>query len=215
MVGRARVGVTDKGVGICEYMKVELTREAQGLVYFKILDDNSGLVRAGEECFLHKGAADKYLSDVGPVEQPAIVRVQYGEKTKQFTPFKGQEYLQQWATESFNGITANVTLNSIWGQQFTPLVPGHYTIFAPNQSHGNISTAGYVQATPGLRCTDVWFPIGTGQIASSRFIHVGNISEGCITTYELSRWDALYDYLIAHRMPGSVGKYVGQVIVTK
>ena len=83
MVGRAKVGTNDKGVGICEYMKVELTREAQGLVYFKILDDNSGLVRAGEECFLHKAAADKYLSDIGPVGQPAIVRVQYGEKTKQ------------------------------------------------------------------------------------------------------------------------------------
>jgi hypothetical protein len=90
-------------------------------------------------------------------------------------------------------------------------------IMAPDSSHGNISTAGYRNATSGLRCTDVWFPIELAGTAgnSSRYVHAGHLSEGCVTVHELTKWNALYDYLIASRVPGPGGKYVGNLMVRR
>lgn len=116
--------------------------------------------------------------------------------------------LQQWADETFDGITARVTLNSIWNRDFTPIPPGTHAILAPDRSHGNISTAGYVSAAPGMHGNDVWFPIGLNGAAtpSGRYIHVGHLSEGCITQHDLTQWSAIYDYLISSREPGSLPK---------
>jgi hypothetical protein len=64
---------------------------------------------------------------------------------------------------------------------------------------------------------DVWFPIGLSGAPtnSSRYIHVGHLSEGCVTVHDLPKWSALYTYLISHRIPGSTGKQVGWLKVTK
>ena len=72
-------------------------------------------------------------------------------------------------------------------------------------------------ATPGMVGNDIWFPIGLNgsTVNSSRYIHVGHLSEGCVTTHELKKWTALYNYLISHRVPNSMGKYVGQLKVQK
>ena len=202
-------------VALCEFTKVELTREADGLVYFNIADGNSGFV--GQEASLHKKNADLYLSDVGP-NGPATVQVRYlGAPEWEVSPFKGR-LLQQWATETFNGTSVKVTLNSKWDMpQYAPIPAGRYTIFAPDRSHQSTSTAGYVAATPDMHGNDVWFPIGLhgGAVPSDRYIHVGHLSEGCITCHELTKWNALYDYLISCREPRSMGKYVGKVIVQK
>ena len=50
---------------------------------------------------------------------------------------------------------------------------------------------------------------------SSRYIHVGQLSEGCVTVYELEKWTALYEYLISHRVAGSLGRRIGRLIVQK
>ncbi|WP_241492113.1 hypothetical protein [Pseudomonas sp. TTU2014-080ASC] len=88
---------------------------------------------------------------------------------------------------------------------------------APDYSHANIPTSGYRAAHPGqIRCTDVWFPIALQGTTtnSSRYIHIGHLSEGCVTFYELLKWNAIYDYLINKRERGNNGKFIGDLIVT-
>jgi len=197
---------------LCEYTKVELIREVTGRIFFRIADGNSDHV--GKEASLKKENADQFLSDGAP-GAPAIVQVRYsGPAAEEVSPFKGR-LKQQWAQAGFDGDHALITLNSVWGGQYTPIPEGTHRIMAPDTSHGNISTAGYRAATPGLRCTDVWFPIELAGTSgnSSRYVHAGHLSEGCVTVHELTKWNALYDYLIASRVPGSGGKYVGNLMV--
>jgi hypothetical protein len=146
---------------------------------------------------------------------PAQMLVKYtGTPMPEVSRFQGYQN-QQWARAEFNGDHAQVTLNSVWDSTFTPIPAGAHLIMAPEQSHANISTRGYRMATPGLRCTDVWFPIqleGTPG-NSSRYVHVGHLSEGCVTVHKLDKWNAVYDYLIGCRIPGPDGKFVGRLIV--
>ena len=64
---------------------------------------------------------------------------------------------------------------------------------------------------------DVWFSIGLmgSTTDSSRYIHAGHLSEGCVTVHQLERWTALYGYLISRRVPGSNGKRIGTIEVRK
>jgi hypothetical protein len=200
-------------VALCEYTKVTFTKESGGRTYFRIADGNSEFV--GQTASLKTENALKYLMDTPPTA-PATVKVKYtGAPAHAVSEFKGK-LLQQWAQVSFNGKTAKVTLNSQWGGEFTPIPPGRHRIMAPDRSHGNISTDGY-KAQGNLHCTDVWFPIelqGT-KGNSSRYIHVGHLSDGCVTFYELIKWNDVYDYLICRRVKGEGGKYVGELLVEK
>lgn len=213
--GWLQVLLTEKNtkVALCEYTRVRVTGEKNGRVYFIIVD---GAIEAGKEASLKKENADKYLSPVGP-SGAASLTVTYEEGTKQErSPFKGL-LTQQFAALSFNGQTARVTLNSIWGGEYTPIPVGTHSILVPDYSHATISTAGYVEATPGTVGNDVWFPIGLNgsEQNSSRYIHIGHLSEGCVTVYELTKWTALYNYLISHRVAGLAGKRVGSLTVRK
>ncbi|PSJ38871.1 hypothetical protein [Allosphingosinicella deserti] len=197
---------------LCEYTRVTKLRQSGGRTYFTIAD---GFVSVGEEASLADANAARYLSDTGPGGAAALV-VQYNGKAEETSPFQGRR-VQQWATLSFGMQTARVTLNSIWNSSYQPITPGKHTILGPDYSHKNISTEGYVQATPGMVGNDVWFPIGLmGSTAnSSRYIHVGHLSEGCVTVHQLERWTALYQYLISRRVPGSSGKRIGTIEVRK
>jgi len=190
---------------------VEVVRELAGRVYFRVADGNSE--HLGKEASLKKENADRFLSDTGP-GGPASLRVHYvGTPTEEVSPFKGR-LKQQFGIADFGRNHARVTLNSVWDRSYTPVPAGNHRIMAPDQSHANISTAGYRSATPGLRCTDVWFPIELeGQPGNSgRYVHAGHLSEGCVTVYELIKWNAIYDSLIASRIPGADGKFVGTLI---
>ncbi len=206
---------TNANIALPEYTKVEIQREDKdaGRTYFKIMD---GYISVGEEASLTSANASTYLSSVGP-GGAASISVEYeGEPVEVNSPVKGK-LKQQWANLRFNGQLARVTLNSVWNASYTPIAPGTHTILAPDYSHAKISTSGYVGATPGMVGNNTWFPIGIGNSMqnSSRYIHVGHLSEGCITVYELEKWTVLYSYLISHRVPGSAGKRIGQIIVTK
>jgi hypothetical protein len=213
--GWLRIQVSGSGFGsLCEYTAVKVTREAGGRVYFEVLDGNSDFV--GKEASLKKENADKYLSDSGPGGAASVQARYVGEPADENSPFKGK-LKQQWAELVFDGQKIQVTLNSVWDEKYTPIAAGTHMIMAPDSSHAIISTEGYRQAIKGLRCTDVWFPIqvagGTGN--SSRYIHAGHLSEGCVTVHELTKWNALYDYLISHRSPKSKGQFVGSLVVRK
>jgi hypothetical protein len=208
-----RLTATNQLAALCEFTQVNITAERGGRTYFKIMD---GTISVGQEASLTSANAALYLNPTGPAGAAAITVTYVGEPVKAVSTFKG-ELLQQWADLSFNGQTARVTLNSVWGDAYSPIVPGTHAILAPDYSHANISTAGHASATPGCAGNDVWFPIGlrgSGQ-NSSRYINIGHLSEGCVTVYELSEWLALYTYLISHRKPESAGRMIGSMLVIK
>ncbi len=198
---------------LCEYTRVKVTREDAGRTYFIIKE---GFTSVGEEASLKTENATKYLVAAGPGGAATVVATYRGAPAGEVSPFKGP-LRQQWAELSFEGQTALVTLNSVWGGSYTPIAPGTHAILAPDYSHKAIATTGYVAATPGMVGNDVWFPIGiNGALhSSSRYIHVGHLSEGCVTVHQLERWTALYRYLISHRVAGSGGKRVGSLVVRK
>ncbi len=74
-----------------------------------------------------------------------------------------------------------------------------------------------LRSRAGCAGNDVWFPIGLRGSAqnSSRYIHIGHLSEGCVTVYQLTQWLALYTYLISHRTPGTAGRRIGSMLVVK
>lgn len=208
-----KLTTTGQLTALCEYTAVETLREEGGRTYFTILD---GYINVGDEASLKTPNAAKYLANVGPTGAATLDIVYVGVPTDEVSKYKGK-LKQQWADLTFNGTTARVTLNSVWGTGFTPLAAGSHAIMAPDYSHAAISTAGYVADTPGMIGNDVWFPIGLGGIMtnSSRYVHVGHLSDGCVTCYELGKWTALYTYLISRRVAGSSGRRIGTINVVK
>lgn len=208
-----RLTKTGQLASLCEYTKVKIVREANGRTYFIVAD---GSISVGDEVSLTTANAGKYLPATGPAGAASVVIIYRGKPVEAYSSFKGK-LTQQFADLSFAGQTATVTLNSLWDGTYTPIPPGTHSILAPDYSHASISTGPYAAATPGMVGNDVWFPIGlNGTLEnSSRYVHVGNLSEGCVTMYQLERWTALYTYLISHRVSGSAGKRVGSLVVHK
>ena len=74
----------------------------------------------------------------------------------------------------------------------------------------------YFEEYGGMRNYDVWFPIqytDTITKEQDRYIHPGHVSHGCVTIYDMNKWNALYDYLISHREQSSNYRYVGDIEV--
>ena len=68
----------------------------------------------------------------------------------------------------------------------------------------------YRTVAPALKYDQVWFPIRFGD--NSRFVHVGNVSDGCTTVLTLNKWADIYEALISHRGPD--GLSVAHMVVT-
>jgi hypothetical protein len=208
---QVRLTKLNLNVSLCEYTQVIVLRADKDRTYFKIQD---GYVSPGEEASLTNSNAAKYLDATGPAGAASVTVEYQGTPTDENSKYKGK-LTQQWGKLTFNGQTATVTLNSIWGGSYSPIPPGTHTILAPDYSHKKISTARYAADTPGMIGNDVWFPISMNNTNqnSTRYIHVGHLSEGCVTVHELGKWTDVYKYLISHRAPGSAGKKVGEIIV--
>jgi hypothetical protein len=43
----------------------------------------------------------------------------------------------------------------------------------------------------------VWFPIAYKD--NSRFVHIGNVSDGCVTVLDMNHWAAIHEAIISHR----------------
>lgn len=65
---------------------------------------------------------------------------------------------------------------------------------------------------PVLKYHTAWFPIEYAPTKNSSFVHVGNMSEGCVTMYDLTMWYPLYRYLISNRSDKE-GRYVCTVTI--
>lgn len=59
-----------------------------------------------------------------------------------------------------------------------------------------------------MKYDTVWFPVEYAANYNSSFVHVGHLSEGCVTVYQIQKWNSVYLYLIKNRLD-KAGKYVG------
>jgi len=143
--------------------------------------------------------------------------VSYGAVEEIYSRAKRATYWQQTAILVAENVCAAVTLNTELGADevpdaFKPIPPGTYKILVPPSPRDKTMTAVYrSRMDSSLKSDQVWFPIEYGD--NSRFIHLGDVSEGSVTVMELSRWNAIYQSLVSHR--STDGRYVGQLTVQK
>ncbi|CAB3759033.1 hypothetical protein [Paraburkholderia solisilvae] len=205
---------SSKEMYICEYTKVTMVKSEGGRTYFKVMD---GWSAVGLTASLSDANAREFLTKTPPSATIETVKVKYGPRNEEVSPFKGP-LLQQWATLNIRGQAITVTLNSDWSGQYSPIPAGSHRIMAPDASHAGTSTQGYRNTYPGrIKANDVWFPIElagtTGN--STRYVHIGHLSHGCVTVHQIELWNVVYNFLISHRLPNTNGKYVALLEVTK
>ena len=209
-----RLKSTGDRYSLCEYTKVGMIRDEDDRTYFRVLD---GPIAKGKVVWMNSTDAKYFLQRTPAAVSMETLRVTYSRMGEEDSPFKGH-LRQQWATLSVAGQNVTVTLNSVWNGVFTPIPPGLHRIMTPDYSHAKTSTEGYRNKYPGkIKANDVWFPIelegSTGN--SSRYIHIGHLSEGCVTVRDIAQWNIVYNFLIAHRLPNTEGRYVALLEVTK
>jgi hypothetical protein len=196
---------------LCAYTKVEVYKKTKGRTYLRVMDG----VNTDLRCSLKDENASQYLSKRGPVQGAALLRVS-GRRVDRawYSKAREQTLEQHLATLSVAGKSVSVTLNTRGNPNdasgYSPLPAGRYKVLAPDYPHSADFTNGYRVVAPTLVYDRVWFPIEYGN--NSRYIHVGNYSEGCVTVVELEKWKIVYEYLIKHRMPG--GRYVGELVIS-
>lgn len=209
-----KLSPSQKEASICEYTKVTMVKSEGGRTYFKVAD---GLSSVGLVASLSDENARRLLLKTPPSAAIETVKVKYGSRKEENSPFKGP-LLQQWGTLTVSGHAIEVTLNSVWTGQFSPIPPGVHRIMAPDYSHAKSSTLGYRNTYPGkIKANDAWFPIELAGTKgnSTRYVHIGHLSEGCVTVHQIERWNVVYNFLISHRLPNTDGKYVALLEVTK
>jgi hypothetical protein len=193
-------------VYLCKYTKLQSIQLKQGRRYFKVLDG----ANRGKIVSLSNANASLYLGKQSPNHVGVEVVVTYGKyEEKWYSKAKDVSLNQQWATLTVGGIQATVVMNSLWNNTAYPLPAGEYTILLPDSPHDKNMTEFYRKVEPSLRFDQVWFPIKYTD--NTRYIHVGNVSHGCVTVVDLARWAGIHEALISHRSPDS--RSIGKLIV--
>lgn len=218
-----------KMVFLPDYTKIVKQKEVQGRVHFLITE---GVYR-NQTASLKKENADKYLFVGNRGIGATITVIKKARKPTasniRFEQDKGKKWNQLWATLKYNGKEVEITLDSEvefietdktspnFNKKIlsSPLPNGTYNILTPTYPHDASMTAWYRTHANGhknLKYDTVWFPIEDAASRNSKMVHVGHLSEGCVTIYTLSAWNDLYQYLIANRLDKD-GKYVGKLII--
>ena len=198
-----------KSAFLCERTKIQITNSKEGRTYFKIMDGSF----KGQLASLTDGNAKLYLSGEKPTisSSGAVIEVIYsGEKREIYSEIRGN-IEQTPARLGFMGNTATISLTTIGADSLNPLPKGTYKILVPDVPHDKDYTEQYKPAYPALKCHQVWLPIEYQ--TNNRYVHVGAISEGCVTVLDLKSWNQIYDYLISHRQTDP--RYVGKLIIRK
>ena len=207
-----------------EFVRVAVTKETDR-TFFLIKEGRY----KGQIASLSKDNAPMCLVDVKRGTGATLVAKTGPKYETLYSKPKGETNKQLISTLLFNGISATITLDSdvkypesnraspLAGQilQSKPLPPGFYKILVPESAKGADMTAFYRTrpgGNPDLKYDTVWFAIEYAKTYNSNFVHVGNLSEGCVTMYELGKWNALYEYLISNRIEPE-GKYVGSITI--
>jgi hypothetical protein len=195
-------------VSVAKYTQLERIESRAGRTFFKVMDGPAG----GQIVSLADANAAEFVGSRAPAQSPAQIVVAYGGYVEGWVSEArgGQRLDQQMATLEVAGIRAAVTMNSVWGGAFAPIPAGQYAVLVPDAPHDQAMTRFYRPVAPGLRYDQVWFPIRYGD--NSRFVHVGNLSEGCVTVLDLARWPDIHEALISHRSRD--GTSVAQLVVS-
>jgi len=205
---------------LCEFVKVSILKE-EDRTQFIILEG----MHKGKTASLAKDNASKCLVDANRGNGSKIIVKVGVRKMWVSKPRHNEVNNQLTATLYFNNEKAIITLDSDVFYTETnpqsrnyqhiihskPLPEGTYKIMVPEVPKDSHMTSFYATSPsgyPDLKYHTVWFPIENPDTQNSNFVHVGNLSEGCVTVYELKMWNPLYEYLISNRLD-SEAKYVG------
>jgi hypothetical protein len=179
MVVRSR---DQKLVSLPHYLKVNYLRTANNRDYFipyeglSFKDTEFNVARKADgSSYLVDG---KHLPAAKVIFNPRTTHLWYGEDSYQIGPV--------WAI-------------------FTPrpdLADGTYDLEIPDYPHVEFGDK-YLSQTPYARC---WFRIlkGGANNIDTRYLHPGQISDGCVTVKDLPYWTKLYNYLFNHRKGDSL-----------
>ncbi|WP_028105011.1 hypothetical protein [Pseudoduganella violaceinigra] len=210
-----------KKVYLPEFVKVSVIKEGTR-THFIILEGEY----KGETVSLKSENAAKCLVSASRGSGAKLIAKAKGRERLYSKP-KDETLNQLIGTLNFNGQTAMVTLDSDvmfhdprLGRlskpvHSKPLPKGIYKILTPQHAHDAESTEFYVTepgGNPDLKYHTVWFAIEYAPTENTNFVHVGNLSEGCVTVYDLTKWNDVYRYLISNRSDKE-GKYVGTVTI--
>ena len=203
---KCRDAISNAAVYLLKYTRVQLTERRQGRTFFEVMDGGA----KGRTLSLSDENSLVYLGPKAPTIGPAKVVVTYGKYVEGWVSRpRGESLNHQLATLEVAGITAQVSMNSEWGRNYTPMPAGQYTVLLPVAPHDKVATSFYRPFEPRLKFDQVWFQIQYGD--NSRFVHVGHLSHGCTTVLDLARWADIHEALISHR--SADGKSVAQLTV--
>ncbi|WP_155630670.1 hypothetical protein [Burkholderia cepacia] len=189
-----------------KYCKVMLIGSKNGRTYFKVMEGES----RGKIAFLSDSNASQYLGKTAPTQKSVELVMTYGAYDESWESVTRNRILpQQFASGTLGEIRFEATMNTSWGGEFHPIPPGTYKILLPDFPHKKEYTEQYKREYPNLSHHQVWFPIAHGN--NSRYVHVGNVSEGCVTVVHLKKWSEIHESLVRHRAPD--GNSVGTLIV--
>ncbi|MDR0807380.1 MAG: hypothetical protein LBN41_11715 [Enterobacteriaceae bacterium] len=210
-----------ENVYLCEFTKVLLVKDESGRSYFSIMEGPY----AKKTASLSSVNAKKCLIQIKRSLGANIIVIISGRQWVISKPRNNTGYNQLVSILNFNGDTAKITLDSDIDYEETnsnspyfrkvrhssPLPKGEYKILAPDYPKDTSMTSFYRNnygGYPDLKYDSVWFPIEYAGNQNSSFVHVGHLSEGCITISQLDKWNDIYKYLISNRLDNE-GKYVG------
>lgn len=185
---------------ICKYTKLQVLASTAGRTSLHILD---GPLK-GQKVSLSDSNVRVYLGTKAPLQSLAHIEVTYGKYVPGWISVarNNQALDQQMATVKIGSLTVNATMNTNWGVGFTPIPAGSYTVLVPDAPHDKSMTRFYRAVAPALKSDQVWFPIKYGD--NSRYVHVGNVSDGCTTVLDLDRWADVCEAIISHRGPDGI-----------
>lgn len=211
--GWITINIEGKIVGACHGIRVVFLERKNGRVYY-LIDDEGYSEYNGKIASSRADAFDKYFSKEEPIVEEAVLTVNYIHRSLMDSSFKGR-LDQAWADLIYDGKQVRITINTFNSSDSIGSIPaGRHKILRPDVSHAKISTEGYASTNRSLIYgNDVWFPIEINGVKTERFVHLGHISEGCVTVYEIEKWGAVYDYLIRRRLYTNKSKYVATLLV--
>lgn len=189
-----------------KYCKVMLIGSKNSRTYFKVLEGES----SGKIAYLSDTNVNVYLGKVAPTPKAIELVINYEKlESAWYSKSRREVFSQQLAGGVLDEILFTATMNTVWNKNFSPIPPGTYKILIPDFPHTKEYTSQYKIEYPDLSHHQVWFPIVYEN--NSRYVHVGNVSEGCTTVLSLQKWALIHEALVSHR--GSDGKSVGTLIV--
>lgn len=205
-----------KRVSISEYTRVLFYGVRNGRMYYRI--DDEGCEYNGWDASSVDSAFNQYWVAEAPDVGDYIVRIKYLSSSTERSVVRNQDLLHEWGNLTVDGRDIRVTLNTEPSRGYVRIPVGTHKIMRPDYSHANIPTTGYVdyvktQLNGNCYGNDTWFPIEINGIVTSRYVHIGHLSDGCVTVYELEAWSYIYDYLIKRRQGNVRSKYIADLIV--